>query len=69
MAEAILAGKKVEKLAANKCSTLLAFPHAILSRLSENLFMGYRPRNAGDGDRQGEQPDKLCKQIHWPLDV
>ena len=52
MAKAILAGKKVKKLAAKYGFADCALLNAIIPRFSKNLFVRNRPGNAGNGDGQ-----------------
>jgi hypothetical protein len=53
VAEAIFAGKKIEKLAAGHCFCLMRTLEAIFSWLTKNFFVGNRPGDAGD--RYGQQ--------------
>src|SRR5690242_2936380 len=54
VAEAILASEQKEKFAAQIAAGFLALPLTILTRLAENLLVGDRPGNAGDGNCQYE---------------
>ena len=59
MAETVLAGKEIEKLAAKKTMRYSRVPLTKLARLAKNFLMRNRPGDTGDRDRQDEQPDKL----------
>jgi len=59
MAEAVFAGKKIEKLPRRKTAAFLAAPGTILARLFEYFFMGNRPGNTGNGNGQYKKPAYL----------
>lgn len=68
VAEAVLAGKQVEKLSLEKRATTLALVHAVLARLAKDLFVGHRPGNARHWNRQNESDPELycviCRKWH-----
>jgi hypothetical protein len=64
MAEAIFAGEQVEKFASGQTVCLLGLLLAIVARLTKDFLMSNRPGDAGDGDRQDEQPHKLKADRH-----
>ena len=59
MTETIFTGEQIEKLSARKRRCLRRLLMAIVARFAENFFMGDRPRDTGDGDRQEDQPHEL----------
>jgi len=59
VAEAVLAGKQVEKFSLEQSATALALPHAILPRLAKGLFVRYGPDNARHGYGENERDPKL----------
>src|SRR5450432_4014959 len=67
MAEAILAGKQIKKLALIHSSAGLAVAHAIIVSFTENFFVRDGPRNRGHRDGQNHQGQKLQPQAHATL--
>ena len=59
VAEAVLAGEKIEKFSLYDVAAFLAAADTVLSNLSEHLLMRDRPRNRRNGDGKNEQPDNL----------
>ena len=59
VAEAILAGEKVEKLPLVPAAAGLTFFGAVLARLPEDLLVRDRPGDARDGNREDEKRDDL----------
>ena len=64
MAEAILAGEQIEKFPRRPSAAGLALTSAVLPGLAKDLFMRHCPGDTGDGDRENEQPDNLCREVH-----
>jgi len=64
MAEAIFAGEQVKKFASGQTACLPRLLLAIVARLTKDFLMSNRPGDAGDGDRQDEQPHKLKADNH-----
>ena len=64
MAEAELAGKQEEKLAASGVGVALTLADAIFTRLAEDFFMRYGPGDAGDGNRERKKPYELQSERH-----
>ncbi len=59
MAETILAGKQVKEFSLGYGFAFMATLHAIFPRFFKNVFVGYRPRYAGDGNGEDKQPGYL----------
>lgn len=59
MAEAIFAGKQIEEFPFRERLSLFAPVLAEYPRLPEYLFVGNRPGDAGNGQRQEEKPEDL----------
>lgn len=59
MAEAIFTGEKIKELANEDTSGAIAFPLTILAWFAKYLFVGHRPRCAGDGNAQYQKPCDL----------
>ena len=64
VAEAELAGKEEEKLAARRIGMDLTLADAIFARLTENLFMRDSPGDAGNGERKRKKPHELQSKRH-----
>jgi len=64
VAEAELAGKEEEKLAARRIGMDLTLADAIFARLTENFFMRHGPGDAGDGKRERKKPYELQSERH-----
>lgn len=64
MAEAILAGKKVIKLAGEYRFTFPGISYAEFPWFAKHFLMGDRPGDAGNGHRQYKKPDKLGRKLH-----
>jgi hypothetical protein len=54
MAETVFAGKQVKKLTLGYIFPVMAAFHTIFPGFAENLLVGNRPRDAGDGDSKGK---------------
>jgi hypothetical protein len=64
MAEAEFASEEEEKLAAYRVGMDLTLTDAIFARLAEDFFMGDGPGDAGDGEREREEPYELQRERH-----
>ena len=64
VAEAVFAGKEIEKLSAGEAVALSRLPLAVFARLAKNFFMSSSPGNAGHGNREHQQPGKLHSERH-----
>jgi hypothetical protein len=69
MAEAVFAGEQVKKLAPYGVAAGLALADTVVSWFSEDLFMGYRPGNTGDGDGDDEKGNNLPTEGHMNKEV
>jgi hypothetical protein len=69
MTEAVLAGEDVEELPLHNTAAVLAACNALLTGFSENLLVRYRPRDAGNRDREQEEPGCLfAKRFHCTIE-
>lgn len=59
VAETVLAGEKVEKLAPQKTLRASALTLTIFSRFSKDFLVSDSPRDAGNGYSQYQEPDEL----------
>ncbi len=59
MAETVLTSEQIEEFTLINSGTLLRFFCTKLSRFSENLFMGDRPSDTGNGNRNNKKSDEL----------
>src|SRR5207248_8512837 len=59
VAEAVFAGEDVEELFLEEGAAILASVVAPITGLAEEFFEDHRARDAGDGDREDQQPEKL----------
>jgi hypothetical protein len=59
MAETVFAGKQVEEFPLDQSPAVLAPLRAIFARLAKDFFVRHRPRDAGDGHGENEQPGDL----------
>lgn len=64
MAEAVLAGKDEEKFTDKEMRIVFALFGTPLARLTKDLFVCHRPGDAGNRDRQQEQPHNLQVKRH-----
>jgi len=64
MTEAVFTGKKKKELAPEKSPVCLALVNTIVAWLFEDLFMGHRPRDGSNGQRQQKQPENLDGKRH-----
>ena len=64
VAETVFAGEEVEKLPGGQRTTFFASVLAPLARLTEDLFVGNRPGDAGDWERKQKEICELAMQRH-----
>jgi len=64
MAEAILTGEQIKKLAPEEVLTLCALLLTKMPRFAEHFFVGHGPSYTGNGDCEDEHPSDLKCQRH-----
>ena len=64
MAEAILACENVEQLPPDDSAAMRALLLAVLAEFAEDFLVSNGPGNAGNWNRQDEQPRYLKRQCH-----
>lgn len=69
MAETIFTCKQVEELPRSKRPAVLTASNAVFARLPEDFFVGDRPRNGSDRNRQHKEPDYLGGERHLWFDA
>jgi len=67
VAEAVFAGKEIEKFAWDEAAAVLALVLAPVAGLAEDLFVGDGPGDAGHGKREDEEVGELLFESHGHL--